>query len=133
MTIMLILLFPLFLAILNIVFKSGRLSKLTLLLHPVVLLTGLTYIYSGYDHRQLEYFAVDSTNILFLFLLGAIYLPVSFASMVFFKKENIKEKEVVFYDLMMILFVFAMTGAILSTHLGMFWVFIELTTLASAP
>jgi len=53
--------------------------------------------------------------------------------MVFFKKENIKEKEVVFYDLMMILFVFAMTGAILSTHLGMFWVFIELTTLASAP
>lgn len=133
MTTTLILLMPLLFAVLNIIFRSRRLSVLTLILHPVILLSGVTYIYSGYDVGMLEYFAVDSTNILFLFLLGAVYLPVSFASLVFLKKENIKDGEVVFYNLMMILFAFAMTGAILSTHLGMFWVFIELTTLASAP
>lgn len=133
MTIVLMLLAPLFLTILIVLLKSTRFSTAAMLFHSIFLLLCTILVFLGYGRGDLQYFAIDETNILFLFLLAVIYVPVSFSSIVFLKKEKSSEKESILYAIMMTLFVLSMTGAILATHLGMFWVFIELTTLASAP
>jgi hydrogenase-4 component F len=48
------------------------------------------------------------------------------------KTSAISEKDHTYYSLAILLFIFSMTGTILSTNLGLSWVFIEATTLASA-
>ncbi|MBQ9246703.1 hypothetical protein IJ182_10600 [bacterium] len=48
------------------------------------------------------------------------------------KDDNSTERRIRHYSYMLLIFIFSMTGAILSTNLGLNWVFIEATTLASA-
>lgn len=69
-----------------------------------------------------NYFVLDSLNIIFL----AVLLLVTIGVVIYQGKKPFK------YNLVFFLFFVAMVGAISSNHLGLTWVFIEATSLASA-
>ncbi len=69
-----------------------------------------------------SYFSLDSLNLIFLLVL----ILVTLAVIIYQGKQSLK------YNLIFILFFLSMTGAILSSHLGLTWVFVEATTLTSA-
>jgi hydrogenase-4 component F len=79
------------------------------------------------------YFCPDPLNALFLLAMAVIYAGVAANASGHIRDAGATPRRQAGFTVCLMLFVFAMSGAILSTHLGLFWVFIELTTLASAP
>jgi hydrogenase-4 component F len=74
-----------------------------------------------------KYFRLDHTNYIFLLMLSVVYLAVAI-----YNCGYTKSGKIIRYSCMTLVFVLAITGAILSNNLGLSWVFIEATTLASA-
>ncbi len=79
-----------------------------------------------------KYFCADSSNIVFMLLLSIVFMAVAIYNNGYIKHETTDCRRLRHYSYMMLIFVLSMTGAILSTNLGLSWVFIEATTLASA-
>ena len=79
-----------------------------------------------------KFFAVDSTNRIFLMVMSIVFLAVAIYNNGYTKNEASLTRKLRHYTYMVLFFVFSMTGAVLSTNLGASWVFIEGTTLASA-
>lgn len=79
-----------------------------------------------------KYFLVDSCNIIFLLILSIVFMAVAVYNNGYIKHETTDVKRLRHYSYMILIFVLSMTGAIVSTNLGLSWVFIEATTLASA-
>ena len=79
-----------------------------------------------------KFFAVDSTNCIFLMVMSIVFLAVAIYNNGYLKNDASLTKKLRHYTYMVLFFVFSMTGAVLSTNLGASWVFIEGTTLASA-
>ena len=79
-----------------------------------------------------KYFCADSSNIVFLLLLSIVFMAVAIYNNGYIKHETTDVRRLRHYSYMVLIFVLSMTGAILSTNLGLSWVFIEATTLASA-
>ena len=79
-----------------------------------------------------KFFAVDSTNKIFLVVMSIVFLAVAIYNNGYTKNEASLTRKLRHYTYMVLFFVFSMTGAVLSTNLGASWVFIEGTTLASA-
>lgn len=69
-----------------------------------------------------KFFALDSLNLLFMIVLTI----VTGAVVIYQGKQSWK------YYTIFVLFFLSMAGAILSSHLGLTWVFVEATTLTSA-
>lgn len=91
------------------------------------------YCVAGVPQQSLnKYFGVDSSNILFLAVLSVVFLAVAIYNNGYMKHENTEPRRLRHYAYMVLIFVLSMTGAILSNNLGLSWVFIEATTLASA-
>lgn len=82
--------------------------------------------------KPCRFFAVDDTNKIFLMVMSAVFLAVAVYNNGYVKKETSLTKKLRHYTYMVLFFVFSMTGAVLSNNLGIAWVFIEGTTLASA-
>ena len=78
------------------------------------------------------YFKVDPLNVLFLLVLAVLFGGVAVYNWAFLRHDSGSIRSHAWYAMALLLFVFAMTGVILSTHLALLWVFIEATTLASA-
>jgi len=84
-----------------------------------------------------RYFAIDPLNKIFLIILSFVFLSVIIYNIGYSRympnlKVNAGTKSICLYQLMIIAFVFSMTGAILCTDLGIAWVLVEATTLSSA-
>ncbi|OGI03156.1 MAG: hypothetical protein A2Y25_08350 [Candidatus Melainabacteria bacterium GWF2_37_15] len=79
-----------------------------------------------------DYFVIDSVNILFLLILAVIFTGVTIYNSSFIKTLDLNNNDRIKYSIATVLFVLSMLGTILSNHLGLSWVFIEATTLASA-
>ena len=69
-----------------------------------------------------NYFVLDGLSLFFTLILAV----VAFSVVIYQGKQSWK------YNLIFVLFVLSMLGAILSNHLGLTWVFVEATTLTSA-
>ena len=135
----LILLFPLIACVVLFFVRSIKLSKLSILFYAVLhFFVTLGLYFNGVDSSIIPsdifegYFKVDSLNILFLLILSVIFLGVSIYNNGFLKNRQISNKEFTYYAIAFLLFISSMTGTILSTNLGLSWVLIEATTLASA-
>ncbi|MGM9993119.1 MAG: proton-conducting transporter membrane subunit [Candidatus Avigastranaerophilus sp.] len=87
--------------------------------------------YNPCDIQQ-NMFAVDELNRIFLIVLSIVYIAVAIYNKGYMKDDKSLTKKLRYYSCAILLFVLSMTGAILSTNLGITWVFIEATTLASA-
>lgn len=134
-----ILIFPIVVSLFLLFFKSKKLNNLLIIAYSILhwfisvslYLKGVYHYVSAKNLFEL-YFRVGPLNILFLLILSVIFVGVSIYSRSYFKTSKITVREYTYYSIGLLLFVFAMTGTILSTNLGLSWVFVEATTLASA-
>lgn len=80
----------------------------------------------------LEYFRFDDIGLYFFAVMALVFAGVSVYSLFYFKEHNLTAKQEAVYVIEILLFVVAMSGVILATHLALLWVFVEATTLTSA-
>lgn len=80
----------------------------------------------------IPYFAVDNTNLIFLIVLSLVFLMVAIYNTGYVKNIEFPDRRIRHYSYMILIFVLAMTGTLLSTDLGIAWILIEATTLSSA-
>ena len=80
----------------------------------------------------IPYFSVDNTNLVFLLILSLVFLMVAFYNNGYVKTFDYPDKKIGHYSFMILVFVLSMTGTILSSNLGIAWIFVEATTLSSA-
>ena len=132
----LILLFPLIACIILYFTKKDSLNNLMLNLYALIHLICSSCACFGLDliptWRSCSFFAINNRNIIFLLVMSVVFMAVSIYNNGYLKNDNEDKRKVRHYTYMNLLFVLAMTGAILSTNLGVSWIFIEATTLASA-
>jgi hydrogenase-4 component F len=60
-------------------------------------------------------------------------MGVSFYNISYLKNSSMDNKWSTYYSIFLLMFIASMSGVILSTHFGLLWVFVEATTLTSAP
>lgn len=133
-----LLLFPVIAGILMFVIRNKSFGNILLNIYAVlhfVLTLVLTFVTDV--NKSIPYFAVDNTNRIFLLVLSFVFLMVVVYNNGYSKhlEDNgiqIGTKKVYLYSFTVLAFVWAMTGTILATDLGVAWVFIEATTLCSA-
>jgi hydrogenase-4 component F len=80
----------------------------------------------------LDYFSFDNIGLFFFSIMTLVFLSISFYSLFYFNEHQLSVFQEAVYTAEILLFIAAMTGVILSTHLALLWVFIEATTLTSA-
>jgi hydrogenase-4 component F len=80
----------------------------------------------------LTYFHFDTTGLYFFSIMTLVFCGSAVYSLFYFKEHNLTATNESVYVAEMLSFVAVMGGAILATHLALFWVFIEATTLTSA-
>ena len=132
----LILLFPLLACLILFIFKNRALNNwmvnLYAIIHFVVSLALCLNIDFLPQWAASKFFAVDATNRIFLMVMSIVFLAVAIYNNGYLRNDSSLTRKLRHYTYMLLFFVFSMTGAILSTNLGVAWVFIEGTTLASA-
>jgi hydrogenase-4 component F len=110
-------------------------SKKTQAMLPVVYAAahmGLTAaLADGYGSFS-GYFRVDEVNILFLAILSFVFAGVSVYNFGYISGSEAGPVKTGRYTAAFLVFASAMTAVLLSANLGLMWVFIEATTLASA-
>ena len=132
----LILLFPLLASLIIFIFKKDWLNTWMLNIYAFLHLLVSSFACFGKDFipawKTCSFFAITNRNILFLTVMSIVFLAVAIYNNGYLKLENESPRKLRHYTYMVLFFVLSMTGAVLSTNLGVSWVFIEGTTLASA-
>ena len=132
----LILLFPLLACLILCLFKKDYLNNLMLniyaALHFIISVAYLFGINLLPNVRNCSFFYVNKLNLIFLVVMSVVFLSVTVYNNGHLKNADADGRKVRHYTYMVLLFVLSMTGAVLSNNLGITWVFIEGTTLASA-
>ena len=132
----LILLFPLLACLLLYVFKKSFLNTLLLNIYALIHVIVSIAACFGKDlipaWKTCSFFAINNRNVLFLVVMSFVFLAVAIYSIGYLKNEKESAEKLRHFTYMVLFFVLSMTGAVLSTNLGVSWVFIEGTTLASA-
>jgi len=133
MLISLLLILPLVECLLLFLFKQEKLNNILVLFYSIIhfIVSGF-YLLNESEMFNGKYFHIDNTNIIFLFVLSLIFLAVSVYNNSYMKLEDVPVKRKRHYTYMFLIFVQAMTGVIISSNLGLSWVLVEATTLASA-
>jgi hydrogenase-4 component F len=131
----LLLILPVALCLVSLAFRRRALNRLLLAGFAVAYAAGAVLVLANVSVNILpdvirQYFNFDSLGKLFLLVLAAVNLGVSFYSVFYLKHKNLSRKQDTIYTIFMLLFLVSMTGGVLTTHLGLLWVFIEATTLA---
>ena len=131
----LVLILPIVFFLLLFFFKNNTLNNILItlyaLLHSSV---GITYFLKPELLGECNYFNLGSSNIVFYLVLSIVFLAVAVYNCGYSKNlaKEFPSQKMMLYSIMILIFVFSMTGGILSNNLGLAWIFIEGTTLASA-
>ncbi len=132
----LILLFPLLACLILFLFKNRALNNLMINLYALIHFAVSLAFCLKKDFLPMfpssKFFAVDGSNIIFLMVMSIVFLAVAIYNNGYLRNDSSLTRKLRHYTYMVLIFVLSMTGAILSTNLGISWVFIEGTTLASA-
>jgi len=79
-----------------------------------------------------QLFQFDGLNAYFFFVMSLVFAASSVYNIGYISASERPQQEYNYYSIGIIGFVFSMIGALLSTNMGLSWVFIEATTLTSA-
>ncbi|MBU1077843.1 MAG: hypothetical protein KKH98_11160 [Spirochaetes bacterium] len=123
---------PVIISIILILFRSRLLNVLALFFYSCMFLIIIIRLYI-YPQSYTSYFQADSLNIFFLLILGIVFFCVALYNIHYLLRSKASLKQQTIYTILFIFFILSMTAAFLSQHLGLLWVFIEATTLMSAP
>ena len=132
MMINLILIFPILACLIMFIFKAKWMNNFMINVYALTHLVVSIACAMNLPCISSKYFCADSSNIVFLLLLSIVFMAVAIYNNGYIKHETTDVRRLRHYSYMVLIFVLSMTGAILSTNLGLSWVFIEATTLASA-
>ncbi len=124
--------FPLIASIILILFKSRALNASAVLLYAAVYLAASVSLYFN-PGSYTSYFVTDNLNILFMLVLALVFAGTAVYLAGYLKRSAVPIEKQTHFCVALLLFVFSMTGVLLSQHLGLLWVFVEATTLASTP
>ncbi|MGK9477152.1 proton-conducting transporter transmembrane domain-containing protein [Melioribacter sp. OK-6-Me] len=133
----LVLVFPVLLAIIGLIVKNKLVNRINLgLTSAAYLFVSIQKIINNEFYFLpdwlLQYFAFDEIGLFFLFVMTIVFGGVSIYLTFYFKEHNLSAAKESVFVAELLLFLAAMSGVILSTHLALLWVFIEATTLTSA-
>ncbi|MFA5832949.1 MAG: proton-conducting transporter membrane subunit [Bacteroidota bacterium] len=120
----------------NYFFHNRKIQYSISLSIAIVHLVTSYLIFSGiYSPTENEFIRFDALSKLFLLVLSHIYFWVVFVSYSYLNRSALvnEEKSKQMYFMMLNLYLFANTLALISNHLGLFWVASETTTLSVAP
>lgn len=120
---------PLVLAAILLIFHKICLYKHAMILHAIANAGAGIFLYF-YPEQYPGYFSTDAYGLLFFGIIAVLYLAAAVYSYAFM--PNAKDMRHRLFGICMMLFVFAMNGAVFASNLGLVWVFVETTTLASA-
>ncbi len=131
-----ILLFPILACLILYLFKKDFLNtwmiNIYAVLHLIISAAYCLRIDLIPNWQPCAFFGVNNLNVVFLTVMSIVFLAVAVYNNGHLKNAEADVRKVRHYSYMVLLFVLSMTGAILSKNLGLTWVFIEATTLASA-
>ena len=119
----------------SITFYFARKHILNVLLACSFLLlqSGLAvYEYLHRDLPQLVYFTPDAIAVIFLGVISVVSIPAFYHSFIYFAKHPYKPREQGMFYAAMTLLVTSISAAYLSNHMGITWVFVEITTLSAS-
>ena len=131
----LVLILPIIFCLFLLFFKNNRLNNTLIVTYAVVhSLLSLCYFLKPDFISNNQYFSLNSTNAIFYIVLSIVFLMTSIYNLGYSKtlEEKFNSKKMMHYSTMILIFVLSMSGGILSNNLGLSWIFIEGTTLASA-
>ncbi len=132
----LILIFPLLACLILLFTKKKILNNFFIILYAILHFAVSIAVNLNIDFlpfwENTVFFEANGINKLFLIVLSVVFLAFAFYNRGYMKDDISNERRLRHYAYMVLFFVFSMTGSILSTNLGITWVFIEGTTLASA-
>ena len=132
----LLLLFPLLACFILYKFKKDWLNNWMINIYAILHLVISTTACFGIDLLPMwntsSFFSINNRNVLFLLVMSIVFFAVAIYNNGYLKNDSNNTRKIRHYSYMILLFILSMTGAILSTNLGVSWVFIEGTTLASA-
>jgi hydrogenase-4 component F len=133
----LILLVPAVLTALLMIWPNRVLIRLSLLGTAVLYLAAAAGWWSGMIAKTLpgwinDYFRIDTIGLFFLTIMTLVFTASAVYTLFFFKEHNTNARQEALYVAAMLLFVEAMAGVVLASHLALLWVFMEATTLTSA-
>lgn len=124
--------YPLAVIPLLLIFKSRRYNNLAVLSYAV-LLVGISIALYIQPEQFTPFLGVDSLNILFLLVLAVLFLTISIYNVGYMRHSKESERKQTWYTVFFLLFANSMVAVVLAQHLALWWVFLELTTLCSAP
>lgn len=127
-----ILLFPILACLLMIIFRKRAFDTLMINVYAIIHFGVTVMLTTGIECGKNPYFVVDNTNKIFLIILSVVFLMVAFYNNGYAKTLEFPDRRIRRYSMMIMIFVMAMSGTVLSTDLGTAWVFVEATTLSSA-
>jgi len=90
------------------------------------------YEYLHPDVTQLVYFTPDALAVIFLGVISIVCIPVFYHSFVYLSKHPYKPREMGMYYAATVTLIASISAAYLSNHMGITWVFVELTTLSAS-
>jgi hydrogenase-4 component F len=120
----------------NYLVRNRKAQFATSLLIALLHLATSYLIFSGiYQPQENDFFRFDALSRLFLLILSHVYCWVVIVSYSYLNRPPLVNEESGkrLYFMMLNLFLFANTMALISNHLGMYWVASETTTLSVAP
>ena len=121
--------FPLLASIGAILIKNTKLNSTLVLIHSILHL-GLGIAFVMPQNPVAIFFGVDSYAALFFLISAILYLASALYT--YGIKHNLSPRQSSIYAVCLMSFVASMDSANLSQNLGLIWVFVETTTLASA-
>lgn len=124
-----ILILPLLLALIAWWKRSPRLNCWLLIIHATAHLAAAVYLV-GHHEVYPGYFTVDNLGLFFFIITTILYAAVAVYNSAFLPGTGRTNHSI--YTICLLLFVASMDGAVFASNLGLTWVFIETTTLASA-
>ena len=130
-----VLIAPILFALILLFIKNNKLNNILPVIYAILhSCLGLCYFIKPDFIGNIQHFSLNSSNIIFYIVLSIVYFAVSIYNIGYSKnlKDNFTPKKMMHYSCMILIFVLSMTGGILSNNLGLAWIFIEATTLASA-
>ncbi len=113
--------------------KNKTLNNILINIYAILhLYCGICYFTKSQYLMNNQYFSLNPSNIIFYLILSVVFLAVAIYNNGYSKNLAFSDKKIMHYATMLLIFVLSMTGGILSNNLGLAWIFIEGTTLASA-
>lgn len=113
--------------------NRNRMIRKVLLGLFLVIQTSITiYAYYNLNEENSGYFKFDALGVIFMCVLTILSYTTVYHSFVYLQHRKDSNRSQSFYFAALIVLILVMSCAYLASHLGVLWVFIELTTLSVA-